>query len=247
MREPLYDRIGVGYSSYRRPDVRIACRVEAALGDALSVVNVGAGSGSYEPPRRKVTAVEPSAIMVSQRPRSAAPVVRATAEALPFAAQSFDASLAVLTLHHWPEWERGLREMLRVSRRRVVIFTADPDHPGFWLTQEYFPEIALRDGPLLPQIPAIERVVGPLEVRSVPVPSDCSDGFLGAYWRRPEAYLDGGVRSAISSFALLGDRARSGLRRLERDLASGAWHSRHGSLLEMSELDLGYRLLVARL
>jgi hypothetical protein len=137
--------------------------------------------------------------------------------------------------------------MLRVSRGRVVILTADPDHPGFWLTQEYFPEIAVRDRPLLPRIAAIERVVGPMEVHSVPVPHDCTDGFLGAYWRRPEAYLDAGVRASISSFALLGEQLRPGLRRLEEDLADGTWRSNHGSLLDMSEFEMGYRLLVAHL
>jgi SAM-dependent methyltransferase len=244
MSPALYDRIGVGYSAYRRPDPRIAARIADALGPARSLVNVGAGAGSYEPADRVVAAVEPSAEMVRQRPPSAAPAVRASAGRLPFRARAFDAALAVLTIHHWPDWRAGVAEMRRVARGRVVILTWDPDHPGFWLVQDYFPEILRIDRVILPRLAEIERVLGPCTVRPVPIPADCSDGFLGAYWRRPEAYLDAGARGAISTFA----RVRSldaGLARLRADLADGTWHRRHAALLAMPEIDIGYRLVIA--
>lgn len=240
----LYDRIGIGYSDYRRPDVRIAAQVEFALGPARTVLNIGAGTGSYEPPSLNVVAVEPSAEMVDQRDSGAPPVVRAVAERLPFRNGSFDATLAILTLHHWPEWREGLREMKRVARQRAVILTFDPQHSGFWLVQQYFPEILEIDRQIMPSIAEIESEVGPVEIRRVPIPSDCTDGFLGAYWQRPHMYLDPGARGAISTFAKLRD-VQDGLDRLGRDLASGKWERHHSSLKGISELDIGYRLLVA--
>ena len=139
---PVYDEIGRSYTVTRRPDPRIARAIDTALGDARSVVNVGAGAGSYEPSHLRVTAVEPSPAMIRQRPSAAAPVVRAVAEHLPFADTSFDAALAVLTLHHWTDRAGGLAELARVARRRVVILTWDPScRDLFWLTTEYFPAI----------------------------------------------------------------------------------------------------------
>lgn len=244
MTEALYDRIGVGYSAWRRPDPRIAARIADALGPARTIVNVGAGAGSYEPADRALVAVEPSAEMVRQRPPSAAPAVRASAERLPFRDRAFDAAMAVLTIHHWPDWRAGIAEMRRVARGPVVILTWDPDHPGFWLVQDYFPQILEIDRVILPRLEEIERVLGPCEARPVPVPADCSDGFLGAYWRRPEMYLDAGARGAISSFAKIGS-PQSGLDRLRADLADGTWECRYGSLRAFPELDIGYRLVVA--
>jgi SAM-dependent methyltransferase len=244
MTQALYDRIGVGYSAYRRPDPRIAAHIADALGPSRSVVNVGAGAGSYEPADRTVVAVEPSAEMVRQRPPSAAPAVRASAEHLPFRDAVFDAAMAVLTIHHWPDWRAGLAEMRRVARGRVVILAFDVDHPGFWLVRDYFPETAAIDRATMPQLAEIERVLGPIEARPVPVPADCSDGFLGAYWRRPEAYLDPGARGAISSFARI-TSLQAGLDRLRAELADGTWHRRNASLLALPELDIGYRLVVA--
>lgn len=240
----LYDRIGVGYAAFRRPDPRIARRIEAALGPARSVVNVGAGTGSYEPADRAVVAVEPSAEMVRQRAASAAPAVRGAAEQIPLRDRSVDAALAVLTLHHWTDWRRGLAEMRRVARERVVILTWDAWHPGFWLVQEYFPEIVEADRETFPTLDAMAGVLGPIDVQPVPIPADCSDGFLGAYWRRPALYLDAGVRGAISAFARLRD-ADAKLARLRADLADGSWEARHRDLLALPELDLGYRLVVA--
>jgi SAM-dependent methyltransferase len=242
--EPLYDRIGAGYSAYRRPDRRIAARIAAALGEAASVLNVGAGTGSYEPAGPTVVAVEPSGEMIAQRPGRTAPAVRASAEALPFGDGSFDAALAVLSIHHWPDWRRGLAEMRRVSRGPVVILTWDPAHPGFWLTRDYFPEVLGIDRAIFPPLDAIGRVLGSVDVRAVPVPADCTDGFLGAYWRRPGMYLEEGARRAISTFARLSDVDR-GLRRLRADIADGAWKERNAGLLERDDLDIGYRLVSA--
>ena len=208
----LYDTIGRGYAAYRRPDPRIAARITDALGPARSIVNVGAGTGSYEPADRRVAAVEPSAEMVRQRAPGAAPAILGSAEHLPFGDGSSDAALAVLTIHHWPDWRAGLREMRRVARDRVVLLTWDPEHPGFWLVQDYFPEIVEMDLLTMPSMAQMESVLGPVDVRPVPVPADCTDGFLGGYWRRPERYLDDGARGAISAFAKLRD-PRPGLRR----------------------------------
>jgi SAM-dependent methyltransferase len=244
MSESLYDRIGVGYSGYRRPDARITARVEAALGECRSVLNVGAGAGSYEPRDRSVVAVEPSAEMIRQRPRAAAPVIRASAARLPFVDRSFDASLAILTVHHWADKARGLAEMRRVARERVVILTWDPEHAGFWLVQDYLREIYELDRRQFPTLREIERAIGPIEAEALPVPADCTDGFLGAYWRRPAEYLDPRVRAAISTFSKLDTAAA--IARLAAELADGTWRARHRELLTRSELDVGYRLVVAR-
>ena len=239
----LYDAIGLGYDTYRQPDPRIAAAIGRALGPADSIVNVGAGAGSYEPTGRRVVAVEPSLAMIRQR-RSAAPVLRASATDLPIRDGTFAAALAILTVHHWPDRARGLGEMARVSRR-VVIVTWDPETSGFWLTDDYFPSILTIDRPIFPTMDELRRALGEIEIVPLPVPHDCVDGFLGAYWRRPAAYLDDGVRSAISTFSKVGD-VGPGLARLRRDLQDGTWVRRHGDLLDRAELDLGYRLVVAR-
>jgi len=244
MRGALYDRIGAGYSEYRRPDERIAKRIDGALGQCRSVLNVGAGAGSYEPNMRFVVAVEPSAEMIGQRTRNAAPSIQATADRLPFPDRSFDAVLAILTIHHWKNRDRGLAEMRRVARDRVVIVTWDPEHPGFWLIQDYLPEILKIDRLSFPSLRDIAATIGPAEVETLCVPPDCSDGFLGAYWRRPEAYLDARVRAAISIFAKVDSAGE--LARLRRDLQDGTWRRRYSALLPLPELDVGYRLVVAR-
>jgi SAM-dependent methyltransferase len=241
----LYDEIGRDYRTYRRPDPRVAAAITRALGDAVTVVNVGAGAGSYEPTDRRVVAVEPSAAMIAQRPAGSAPVVQASATDLPFHDRSFAAALAVLTVHHWPDQARGIAELARVTRERVVLLTWDPATPNFWLIDEYFAEVWEIDRPIFPTLVDLRRLLGPLEIRPLPIPADCTDGFLGAYWRRPEAYLDPGVRGAISTFTKLPD-VEPGLARLRCDLADGTWHRRHGDLLDRSELDLGYRLVISR-
>jgi SAM-dependent methyltransferase len=238
----LYDRIGAGYTATRRADPRIAARIHAALGDARTVVNVGAGAGSYEPADREVVAVEPSETMIAQRPPGSPPVVRASAEALPFADLRFDAAMAVLSDHHWADRRRGLRELRRVAQR-AVLFTFDSAFvDAGWIT-EYLSGFRRLKGLTLEEI--IE-CLGGARVERVPVPADCADGFLSAYWRRPEAYLDPRVRAGISVFAQLEPaEVERFVRRLAADLASGAWRARHGDLLRRDELDLGYCVLVA--
>jgi SAM-dependent methyltransferase len=239
----LYDRIGRGYSNYRRPEPRIAMAINQALGTAETVLNVGAGTGSYEPTDRTVVAVEPSLTMIRQRRWGSAPVIQASATHLPFGDASWAATLAVLTIHHWSDRRRGLAELARVARQRVVIVTWDPATSGFWLLEDYFPEIVEIDRPNFPSLEEFTHVLGPVEVHPLPVPHDCADGFLGAYWRRPYAYLDPGVRSAISTLAKIDVAA--GLARLRADLENGTWAQRYGHLLRQPELDLGYRLVIA--
>ncbi|MFQ6027377.1 MAG: class I SAM-dependent methyltransferase [Dehalococcoidia bacterium] len=242
----IYDDIGVGYAIQRRPDPRILSAITHALGDAETVVNVGAGSGSYEPPDRNVIAVEPALTMIRQRTPESAPVIQARAEHLPFADATFDAGLAVLTLHHWENLNQGLRELVRVVQGRIVILTYDPEFSGFWLVQDYFPEIHEIDRQSLPPIDEIRDFLGETNLYPVPIPHDCVDGFLGAYWRRPHMYLDERVRQAISAFSKIQDVA-SGVARLQRDLANGTWAQRYGRLFKESQLDLGYRLVVRSL
>jgi SAM-dependent methyltransferase len=241
----LYDEIGSGYRNYRRPEPRIAAAIWRALGQADSVVNVGAGAGSYEPTDRFVVAVEPSMTMIRQRRSGSAPVVQASATHLPFRDASFAAALAILTMHHWPDQARGLDELARVTRSHIVLLTWDPASTGFWLVEDYFPEIVEIDRCIFLSIDELRRALGGAEVSPLMIPHDCVDGFLGAYWRRPQAYLDAGVRGAISTFSKL-RTLDAGLARLRRDIADGTWTRRYGELLGHTEIDLGYRLIVAR-
>ena len=240
----LYDQIGKHYRWFRRPDARLNSRIQKALRGARSVVNVGAGTGSYEPRAGVVLAVEPSLTMIAQRADDAAPVVQAQANDLPFTARSFDAAMAILTIHHWGNWEQGLAELQRVSRERVVILTWDPEAPGFWLVNDYFPEILEIDRAIFPRLGDLERRLGKLTVTEIPIPYDCTDGFLGAYWRRPYAYFDPAVRRAISTFNQI-STLDEGLSRLRQDLESGIWFRRYGHLIRETQLDLGYRLITA--
>ena len=240
-----YDTIGCGYSGRRRPDPRIERVVNAALGDAETVVNVGAGVGSYEPTGRAVVAVEPSGVMIAQRPEGAAPAVQGLAESLPFSDNAFDAALAVLTVHHWSDQRAGLTELRRVARDQVIILTWDPEHPGFWLVRDYFPALIEFDRRIFPALADLETILGRTEVSVVPIPHDCVDGFLGAYWRRPEEYLDEGVRSGISTFTRVGD-VSPGVEHLREDLEGGRWAVRNADIRCLEELDVGYRLVVSR-
>lgn len=237
-----YDRIGVNYSDLRKPDPRIAAAIAAALGESTTVLNVGAGAGSYEPAGRQVTALEPSIEMIRQRRAPAAAVVQGRAEDLPFAKRSFDAAMAILTIHHWSDQAKGLREMRRVARGPVVILTYEPAFRGFWLA-DYFPGLVTLDEAQMPKMEDYERWLGPVTVSPVPIPHDCTDGFLSAYWRRPAAYLDPKVRAAMSSFWALGDVSEA-LARLEHDLETGAWAERYAHLLALEACDCGYRLVV---
>jgi SAM-dependent methyltransferase len=242
---PLYDRIGATYTRTRRTDPRIAAQLWAALGDARTVLNVGAGTGSYEPTDRHVVAVEPSTLMRSQRPPGAAACVSAAAEALPFADDAFGAAMAVCTLHHWADPMAGLLEMRRVAGR-VVVFLFDTSDPRrFWLTRDYLPEFAsLRSVGVLATVAELARATG-ARLEPVLVPWDCADGFFEAYWRRPEAYLDEAVRRGSSVWDALGPAVeRRAVATLRRDLDSGRWADRNRDLLELDRADLGARLLV---
>jgi SAM-dependent methyltransferase len=238
-----YDRLGVHYAPLRRTDHRIANALHAALGDARTVLNVGAGTGSYEPAGRDVTAVEPSIEMIRQRPASGTRVVQAYAEELPFEEDSFDASMTVLTVHHWHDKGRGLTEMHRVTRGPIVLLTFDPSFRGAWLT-DYFPQLIELDAAQMPELTEYSRWLGPVVISPVLIPHDCSDGFLYAYWRRPEAYLDPRIRSGSSSFWSI-QGVDAGVRRLQQDLDSGDWARKYGALLDRDAIDLGYRLVVA--
>jgi SAM-dependent methyltransferase len=238
----IYDTIGLDYRTFRRPDPRIAAQIWAAVGDAERIVNVGAGTGSYEQGGRGLVAVEPSSVMASERDGKV-PVVRATAEHLPFPDNSFDVALALMTVHHWQDLRRGLAELRRVATRQVV-FTFDPAmHDSLWIFTEYVP--AARG---LGDHAPVEVVLDALEnsrVEIVPVPADCQDGFASAYWRRPERYLLPIARANISAFARLDHGlVDPGVLQLERDLASGAWHERHADLLTIDHVDAGLRLVI---
>jgi len=181
--------------------------------------------------------------MIHQRKNNSAAVVCASAENLPFADNTFDAALAILSVHHWSDWQLGLQEMQRVARDRVVILTWEPTHSGFWLLQDYFPDILDCDRRIFPIIPAFERVLGKIDVQKVPIPHDCLDGFLGAYWRRPSAYLDPQVRSAISTFSRIDD-VSSRCDRLQSDIESGRWAAKNADILDIEQLDIGYRIII---
>jgi SAM-dependent methyltransferase len=242
----LYDTIGATYTVTRRTEPRIAAHVWAALGDAPTVLNVGAGTGSYEPPDRNVLALEPSALMRSQRPPEAAPCVAGAAEHLPFDDGSFDVAMAFSTIHHWRDPLAGLREMQRVARR-VVVFAFDTSDPSqFWLTRDYLPEaVELRGWRLLASLPELADAIGARSA-PVPIPWDCGDGFFEAYWRRPHAYLDEHVRRGMSVWAAVGPEAEErAVRELRHDLASGRWAERNHELLDLDAAELGARLLTA--
>ncbi len=237
-----YDTIGLTYAAFRRPDPRIAAAIEAALGPVDTVLNVGAGTGSYEPAHRRVTAVEPSIEMIRKRGLSSAKVVQASAENLPFDDCAFDAAMAVLTVHHWQDKAAGLREVRRVTRGPIVLLTFDPSLRP-WLT-DYLPELATLDEAQFPAMSDYARWLGgSVRVEPVLIPHDCSDGFLYAYWRRPSAYLDAHVRTGSSSFWAID--AEPGLSELRRDLETGEWERRYAALLSLDAYDAGYRLVVA--
>ncbi len=241
----LYDTIGATYSVTRRTERRIAAQVWAALGDARTVLNVGAGTGSYEPSDREVTAVEPSAVMRAQRPAGAARCVAATAESLPFEDQSFDAAMAFATVHHWQDPIAGLLEMRRVARR-VVVFTCDNTDRSwrrrFWLTRDYLPEVVASRVGLATEL---ARAIG-ARMEPVLIPWDCADGFFEAYWRRPEALLDPAVRSAQSMWELLPPGVEERIvERLRAGLASGAWDAEHGHLRTRDSFDGALRLVIS--
>jgi SAM-dependent methyltransferase len=237
-----YDKIGNTYVVERCPDPRIEEKIHQKISRARSVLNIGAGTGSYEPKDKAVVSLDPSILMLRKRPPGSAPCVLGEAEKLPFKNSTFDCAMALLTIHHWSDWKNGISEALRVSRSHVVILTWDPNHEGFWLTQDYLQDIAKADSEKFPSMAALESMFRDILVESIMIPSDCTDGFMGAYWQRPDAYLDHSKRASISSLALNPNFA--GLEKLRREISSGEWEKKYGHLRNQSELDVGYRLLV---
>ena len=248
MASARYDRIGRGYSAMRREDARIAAAIHGALGDARSVVNVGAGTGSYEPRDRHVVAVEPSEVMAAQRPPELAPAIRASARDLPLRDASVDAAMAVLTIHHWDaDQERGVRELRRVARGPVVILTYDSAVSGeMWLVADYLPEVAALDRRIFPDPELLlEWLGGRGRVEVVPIPRDTPDWMLGSFWAHPERVLDERARNATSGFARMQPAVVARVAAaVGRDLASGAWDERHGHLRALEAYDAGLRLVV---
>jgi SAM-dependent methyltransferase len=241
-----YDVIGATYTATRRPDPRVERQIGAALADARRVVNVGGGTGSYETAGPVVAAVDPSAVMLTQRPVDAAPAARGVAEHLPFRDGAFDAALAIFTIHHWSDWRAGIAEVRRVAGR-IVMLTWDPDIQSlFWLTDEYLPEALTDDQFNGPTFAELDDALGGIRVEPVPIPADCRDGFFAAYWARPEAYLDPTVRAGISCCSLLDQTlVEARIARLASDLESGAWDARHPALRAQAEIDVGYRLVIS--
>jgi hypothetical protein len=241
----LYESIGRSYAATRREDPRIAAQIHKTLVGVRILLNVGAGTGSYEPNNIQVVAVEPSLTMIRQRDAKRGKVVRAVAEDLPFRDRCFDAAMALWTVHHWKDLKRGFRELQRVSRRVVLVLGTDRLNQ-LWLTRDYFPSMAQVRRPAA-KLEALYDILGN-EVRIDPlmIPIDCEDGFSSAFWGRPEAYLDPVVRHGISTFQLL-TRAdlENGLHKLRRDLTSGDWDRRHGRLRTLSEFDCGLRLVIS--
>ena len=246
---PTYDRIGLSYSEVRRADPRFEAAIWEALGDAKSVLNVGAGAGSYEPKDREVIAVEPSPVMLAQRPPDAARAIQGVAESLPLEDKSVDATMGVFTMQHWDDADRGLAEVLRVTRERIVFLTLDLDVTAeMWLCRDYLPEIVEHDRETFPTIAHLEAVLPRVQVDVIPVPADCTDGFCIALWSRPEAHLEPGVRRASSIWHLLPPAVIDrGMDRLRRHLESGEWDCRYGQLRTQAALDVGIRLVRAEL
>ncbi len=248
--ESTYDDIGGEYTATRQADPRIATRIREALGDANSIANVGAGAGAYEPHDRQVLPIEPSAQMIALRAPGLARAIRGHAESLPLDSGTVDAAMACMTLHHWSDWRVGVQELRRVARKRVVIFTYDPSYAErFWLLRDYLPKLGRLDCSRFPGIDEQRAAMGEdVHIETVPIPRDCADGFLAAYWCRPSAYLDRQVRVNISTFNLPGAwPLLGGLEKLADDLRTNRWHERNREILGRTELDLGYRLLVTEL
>jgi hypothetical protein len=241
----LYEDIGARYGAIRQPDHRLQTRITGALGDARPVLNVGAGTGNYEPADRPVVALEPSSVMAGQRHPGSAPVVRGMAEGLPFADGSFGATLATFTVHHWNDVRRGLSELQRVSHRQVLLVHDRDLCDYYWIT-EYFPEILAVPSEQHPAVGRLCQSLDVIRIETLPIPADCSDGFCSAFWARPEALLDPALRAGSSSLSQLDPAiVEDNVEHLRADLASGAWDSRYGFLRSLPEFDMGYRLLIA--
>jgi SAM-dependent methyltransferase len=238
-----YNKLAEAYKTYRKPDPRIAERIHFHLRNARSILNLGSGTGAYEPDGPYIVALEPSFEMIMKRGRSPVTQVMGVAEKLPFRDSAFDCSMGILTLHHWADITSGLQEMFRVTTQKIVLFTWTGYCGNFWLI-DYLPEIAEVDAGLFPSLVELEGILGDMSTETIEIPSDCTDGFMCAYWKRPEIYLDTGARKAISTFLCI-PVLNEKLDKLREDIKSGEWHKKYSSLLDRDSLDLGYRLLVS--
>lgn len=244
--KPTYDKIGINYSNKRETDPRIAQVLFNELKGAGRILNIGAGTGSYEPPNMDLIGIEPSSEMISQRKSGSYPVLQAAAEKIPFEDKSFSHSMAVLSIHHWEDRAQGFREVNRVTRDKFVALSWDAGAGPFWLTRDYFPEFFKRDAAHFPNLDNLGVYFEEVKMEPILIPQDCRDGFLAAYWKRPEAYLDPQVRLSISSFSKIDD-AGPGLEKLKADLDSGAWARKNASILDKEAIDAGYRLVTAKI
>jgi len=243
--DAIYDDIGNNYSVTRGTDPKIAEQLYSELQGATRIVNIGAGTGSYEPENMEVVAVEPSAVMISQRKVGSHRVEQAFAEKLPFENSSFSHAMTILSMHHWQDRARAFNEINRVATEKFVAITWDPTSEPFWLTRDYFPEIYEMDKRIFPDLEELNEYFDEVTMRPLQIPSDCQDGFLTAFWKRPEAYLSSTVRQAMSPFSKIKNLS-AGLQKLEDDLASGVWASNNHAILGLSWLDVGYRVISAR-
>lgn len=242
----LYDNIGINYSGTRRTDPKIAKQLNAELQGATRIINIGAGTGSYEPENVALVAVEPSSEMISQRQNKTHQVKQAFAENLPFEDNSFSHAMTVLSMHHWEDRPRAFGEINRVATEKFVAITWDPKSEPFWLTRDYFPEIHEMDKPIFPDLEELNLYFDDVKMHPLGIPSDCQDGFFAAFWKRPQAYLDRHVRQSMSPFSKIKDLS-TGLQKLENDLASGAWKKNNQAILGLTSLDVGYRLISAKI
>ena len=242
----LYDDIGIDYSVRRRTDPDIARQLYTELEGASRIVNIGAGTGSYEPATVDLVAVEPSAEMISQRPPGAHPVKQGVAERLPFDDNSFSHAMTVLSMHHWKDRLRAFAEINRVATDQFVAITWDPQAEPFWLTRDYFPEIHTEDQGIFPSLAELNECFDDVRMRPLEIPAECQDGFLAAFWKRPRAYLSSSVRQSMSSFSKRPNLAE-GIHKLGSDLDSGAWAEANRAILQAATLDAGYRLISARI
>ncbi|NOX52787.1 MAG: class I SAM-dependent methyltransferase [Gammaproteobacteria bacterium] len=241
----IYDNIGINYSVQRHTDPRIASQLFSELKEATRIVNIGAGTGSYEPENIELVAVEPSSKMIAQRKMGSHKVEKAFAEELPFENNSFSHAMTVLSMHHWENRELAFREINRVVTEKFVAITWDPESDPFWLTRDYFPEIYELDKRIFPKLDELSEHFDEVGMRPLPIPSDCIDGFLAAFWKKPEAYLSHDVRQSISPFSKINNLA-DGLQKLKEDLASGVWARNNSSILDSITLDVGYKVVWAQ-
>jgi SAM-dependent methyltransferase len=243
--DAIYDEIGINYSVTRCTDPEIAKQLYSELDAAIRIVNIGAGTGSYEPENMQLVAVEPSAEMISQRKTGSYPVEKAFAEKLPFENSSFSHAMTVLSMHHWENRPLAFSEINRVATEKFVAITWDPESEPFWLTRDYFPEIYEMDKRIFPGLEELNDHFDEVQVNPLKIPGDCKDGLFAAFWKRPEAYLSSRVRQSTSPFSKVKNLSE-GLHRLEEDLASGLWAKNNHAILDSSSLDVGYRVISAR-